>query len=385
MLIVADINTLWRSCPFQALSELRPVLGLAPMDPLIAMRHRRLPWGAKRGTQQKMTVLSIVLPFGWATRRAAEVLPRLWTAALKECHSVGADPSALVVTSPHYAPLVRDLSSEFPICYYCSDDYMNYAGWNSNEMRQQESVVVQNAKHSFFVSEALRDRAVKEYAIDPARASVSINATDEEFLAPVSDLEIDRLLSRFRKLTCPIAGVIGGISDRLDFDLIGKVAESDTVGSVLLVGPVAAGFQDARLDTLRRNPKCIFAGEQAHDALRVWLRAVDVVLIPFRSCHFNTMCSPMRLFDHLAAGRPIVATDACPQVREFQDCVMIASTDEEFLEKVKQALSAPADSTYLELMRKRAREHTWAARALTLNSRIDAELEKAACKADSLQ
>ena len=93
----------------------------------------------------------------------------------------------------------------------------------------------------------------------------------------------------------------------------------------------------------------------------------------------------MRLFDHLAAGRPIVATDACPQVREFQDCVMIASTDEEFLEKVKQALSAPADSTYLELMRNRAREHTWVARALTLNSRIDAELEKTACKAESLQ
>src|SRR5438874_2110997 len=129
VLIVADINTLWRSCPFQALSGLRPVLGLAPMDPLVAMR-------------------------------------------------------------------------------------------------QQESVVVQNAKHSFFVSEALRDRAVKEYAIDPARGSVSMNATGEEFLAPVSDLEIDRLLSRFRKLTRPIAGVIGGISDRLDFDLIEKVAES---------------------------------------------------------------------------------------------------------------------------------------------------------------
>jgi hypothetical protein len=262
---------------------------------------------------------------------------------------------------------------------------MNYAGWNSDEMRQQESVVVQNAKHSFFVSEALRDRAVKEYAIDPARGSVSMNATGEEFLAPVSDLEIDRLLSRFRKLKRPIAGVIGGISDRLDFDLIGKVAESDAVGSVLLVGPVAAGFKDARLDTLRRNPKCIFAGEQAHDALRVWLQAVDVALIPFRSCHFNTMCSPLRLFDHLAASRPIVAMDACSQVREFQDCVQVASSGAEFLAKVKEALSGPADPARLESMRKCAREHTWAARALTLNSRIDAELENASCKIDWLQ
>ena len=238
-------------------------------------------------------------------------------------------------------------------------------------MQQQESVVVQNAKHSFFVSEALRDRAVKEYAIDPARGSVSMNATDEEFLAPVSDLEIDRLLSRFSKLTRPIAGVIGGINDRLDFDLIGKVAESDAVGSVLLVGRIAAGFQDARLDILRRNPKCVFTGEQTRDALRVCLQAV----IPFRSCNFNAMCSPMRLFDHLAAGRPIVATNACPQVYEFQDCVMIASTGEEFLGKLRRGLTQIADQSYGQAMKQRALENTWSARALVLSSRIDAEMQ----------
>ena len=385
MVVVADINTLWRSRPFQALSELRPVLGLAPMDPLIAMRRRRLPWGTKRGAQQKMAVLSIVLPFGWATRRATEVLPRLWASALKECRSAGAEPSALIVTSPHYAALVEQLSADIPTFYYCSDDYLNYRGWDASKMREQESSIIRHARHSFLVSAALRDRALREYGIDPSRVSVGMNATDEEFLLPVPMQEIDRLVASFPTLKRPIAGVIGGINERLNFELIEQVVESDAVGSVLLIGPIAASLRDARLDTLRRNPKCIFAGEQAHDALRVWLQALDVALIPFRSCHFNTMCSPMRLFDHLAAGRPIVATDACPQIREFQDCVAVASTDAEFLVKVKQALSAPADSTYLELMRKRAREHTWAARALTLNSRIDAEPEKAASKYESLQ
>lgn len=377
MLVVADINTLWRSRPFQALGQLRPVLGLQPMDALIAMRRRRLPWGTKRGAQEKMTVLSIVLPFGWATRRATDALPQLWTAALKECRSAGAEPSALVVTSPHYAALVEQLSADIPTFYYCSDDYSNYSGWDASKMREQESSIIRRARHSFFVSAALRDRAVREYGIDPSRVSVSMNATDEEFLVPAARSEIDRLIASFPRLKHPIAGVIGGINERLDFELIEQAAESDAVGSVLLVGPIAAGFKDARLNTLRRNPKCVFTGEQSHEALRIWLQVLDVALILFRSSRFNTMCSPLRLFDHMAAAKPIVATDACPQIREFQDCVQVASSGAEFLVKVKQALREPPYPTRLESMRKCAREHTWAARALTLNSRIEAEeLEK---------
>jgi len=136
--------------------------------------------------------------------------------------------------------------------------------------------------------------AVKEYTINPARASVSMNATDEEFLASVLDLEVNRLLSRFRKLSRPIAGVIGGINDRLDFSLIEKVAESDAIGSVLLVGSVARGFRDTGLAALRRNPKCVFTGEQAHDALRVSSLPFQHHVLshaPFRpSCRWTSHC-----------------------------------------------------------------------------------------------
>ena len=83
----------------------------------------------------------------------------------------------------------------------------------------------------------------------------------------------------------------------------------------------------------------------------------------------------MRLFDHLAAGRPIVATNACPQVYEFQDCVMIASTGEEFLGKLRRGLTQIADQSYGQAMKQRALENTWSARALVLSSRIDAEMQ----------
>jgi hypothetical protein len=369
MLVVADINTLWRSRPFEALSEVRPILGMQPMDPLIALRQRRVPWGSKVSRSQKMIVLFVVLPAGWATRRAPKAMPRLWSLAREACHSVGDQASALVVTSPHYAPLVGELCSEIPTFYYCSDDYTNYAGWKAEEMRQQECFIVQNARHSFFVSAALRDRAVNEYAIDFTRTSVSMNATDEEFLTAIDRAEIDRLLNRYPQAIRPITGIVGGINNRLDLELIGKVAESDAIGSVLLIGSVDTACNGSALDALRRNDKCIFTGRQPHHMLPVWLQALDVALIPFRHCRFNEMCSPMRLFDHLAGGRPIVATNACPQVEQFKPAIKIAASTRAFVE-LAAASCADACESSCEALRSLARQHTWRARANLLNAKI---------------
>jgi hypothetical protein len=345
------------------------------MDPLIALKQRRFPWGATRGSEQKMTFLSVVLPFGWATRTATRALSQLWLSALKECRSLGAEPSALVVTSPHYAPLIQQVSAATPTFYYCSDDYSNYSGWDANTMREQESLVVRHARHSFFVSAALRDRAVQEYGIDPARASVSMNATDEEFLSPVPPQEIERLLQRFPKLKRPIAGVIGGINERLDYALLLKVAALKELGTLLLVGPIV-NPNDTELAPLLKHPRVLTVGHQPHASLPVWHRALDVALIPYRKSPFNSLCSPLRLFDHLAAGRTIVATTACPQVREFAEHVGLAEQTDQFLEKVTATLQVPFSLSRSELMRACARQQTWRARAVALDARIAAELEE---------
>lgn len=370
MLVVADINTLWRSRPFAALSELRPVLGLQPMDPLIAVKQGRFPWGTTESSQQKMMLLSVVLPPGWATRNAAKALERLWSTVSERCRAAGAEPSTLVVTSPHYAPLVQKVSVDIPTFHYCSDDYTDYRGWDANKMREQESMLLQQTRHSFFVSASLRDRAVNEYAADPARVSVSMNATEDEFLSPVATRLMDGVMRRFARLKRPIAGVIGGISDRLNFDLIKRVADSPAIGSVLLVGPVVPGSNTPGLDALRRHPKCLFTGQQSHETLPTWLQTLDVALIPFRDSRFNNMCSPMRLFDHLAAGRPIVATNACSQVNEFGSAVGIAESVDGFIDLV--TTSCKSDPLHSEMLRSLARSHTWRVRAQTINATINA-------------
>lgn len=366
MLIVADINTLWRSRPFEALAQLTPVLGLAPQDRLTALRSHEFPWGSVCSRRGRMDALRVVLPMRWASRCADTALPLLWKAAEKAVDDLGEVVRALVVTSPHYLPLCRKVRPTLPVFYYCSDDYRRYTGWDAERMTHFERELVLMAAHSFFVSEELRSRAVSEYDVAVSATSVSMNATEELFLKEVSAERLEALMASEPRLKRPIVGVVGGINDRLDFDLLAQVSRLPALGTLLFIG-TAAPESRAAVEAIRLNStKVILVGPQPHDTLPAWQQLLDVALIPYRTSEFNRYCSPMRLFDHLAAGRPIVATSACPQVRFFRPEVTVADHTP-FVTAVAHALSEKQPHRSVGV---RARHETWGSRALKIHSLI---------------
>lgn len=330
MLSVADINTLWRIKPFEALSRLCPVTGLSPRrwcgaDPeCLASAAPSLP------------IARIGLPPGWASRLATLSAPRI----LRRIRTLGSQ--GLFVTSPHYLPLVRLAVREMPVYYYCSDDYSTYEGWGGTALELAEAELIRHCRRSFFVSRVLAEKAIRKLGADPSRVSVSPNATSGEFLKRhrIADHpDISTLLGPLRR---PILGVIGAINDRLDFDLLLAAANLREVGTLLLVGPVAEEIRTKTWNTLREHPKCRITGGRPHSEIPVWMQGIDVALIPYAKTPLNHACSPMRLFDHLASGKPIVAGTACDQLREYRDVVSCGDTPEAILNSLRAQCTQPA-------------------------------------------
>jgi len=377
VLLIADINTLWRSLPFEALAAFQPVLGLAPMDELVALRCGRKPWGKQIGIRGSMKTLSVVLPPRWASVNAPKAMRKLWTAAMSFVRTVGEEPTGLVVTSPHYACLVELVSDSLPTFYYCADDYLNYAGWDAVTIRKQEAAIFRSVRHSFFVSSALRARAENEYGVDPAKTSVSMNATEERFLAKLPANEIEALRKTYPKLKRPIVGVVGGINERLDFTLLLKLVDLPHLGTLLFVGPVSVRSSDGDLKALRIHPKTMWVGPKPHDELASWHQMLDVALIPYRKSEFNRFCSPLRLFDHLASGRPTIATDNCPQVLEFSKQIRIAKSHGDFVTELADIVRK-GSMPDVDTMRSVASKHTWEARASAMHACIQNALRSRA-------
>ncbi|MDF7806284.1 hypothetical protein P4E94_02470 [Pontiellaceae bacterium B12219] len=327
MIVVCDINEIWRKKPFAAMAEKNEVLGISPADWIVAK---------KRGfasSEGALEVLPIALPPSWASRFARVGQRILWNRIKKACTKKEAKLEGIVLTSPHYLPLLDLIPKKCWTAYYASDDYRSYEGWG--KIAELEKQMVQRVDHAFFVSHGLMERARDEYGVNADKLSVSMNATESRFKL---DEETGPVAPPKGDLRRPVAGVVGGINERLDFDLLYQCAELPDLGTLLLVGPVPEN-PSTSLQKLLHHPKCVAVGRQPHETIHQWFQCLDVGLIPYVATPFNRMCSPMRLFDHMASGSAVVATAACDQVRFFKSHISVCQDNDSFVKALQREIN----------------------------------------------
>jgi len=104
-----------------------------------------------------------------------------------------------------------------------------------------------------------------------------------------------------------------------------------------------------------------YLGVQPHSRVRAFLEAFDVCLIPHRVTDFTRSLDPLKLYEYLAAGRPIVSTPL-PVAPELAGYVTHARSPDELVARAGQELAADAPARR-EARRDAVRGLTWAARA----------------------
>lgn len=324
MILFFDGNTVWRRKYAEALARAHPAT-------LIVSPQARL--SAAEEPQGRKNDLRVLVPPGWASRLSRAAMPYLLARCRIHARRSHSPIDAAFLTSPHYLRLARALSNRAKVFYYCSDDYRTYRGWGGPEMIEKERTLCRLATGSIFVSEALRRRAVDEYGLDPARTHVSPNATEPRFGAAPADGQ-----TALATLPRPIFGAVGMFNDRIDFDFLDRIAAARGVGSLALVGPMSGvSLQREALDRLLARPNVFAFGAQPHASIHHWMAGLDVAVIPYAATPLNHFCSPMRLYDHLAIGHPILATPNCAQLAERRD-ILVAGDDVGFA--VEAAIAA---------------------------------------------
>ena len=77
----------------------------------------------------------------------------------------------------------------------------------------------------------------------------------------------------------------------------------------------------------------------------------------------------MKLFEHLAAGKPVVATPM-REILKYRS-VLFAETPEDFVQRVETGLRRREDPAYRNMLEREARENTWQERAEALRHAIE--------------
>jgi glycosyltransferase involved in cell wall biosynthesis len=135
----------------------------------------------------------------------------------------------------------------------------------------------------------------------------------------------------------PVFGYTGSLHrERIDLDLVELLAQRFPQGSVVLVGP-QHWSDDSLARALRKHPNLHAPGSVPYSAIPEVMARFDVCIVPHLQSQFVESLNPIKLWEFLACGKPIVSTDVAG-FRDFPALVRLAKNAPSFLQECQNAL-----------------------------------------------
>jgi glycosyltransferase involved in cell wall biosynthesis len=330
------------------------------LSPLKNPELRRQAYDHVRKIDDRIRVYSppVLLPFGNIYRVVNRFNQRKLAAGLKRvCRELGWQPTIYWTYLPNTADL--PLPQELLLVYDCADEHTAFPGLIKKEtVTAMERELFKRANVSLTSAGELY-RSKKDLApgllLAPNGADVfHFNKALQPGLAVAPEIA---------SLPRPLIGYIGAVSQWLDQELLAAAARTHPEWSLVLIGPV-----DTDVAVLKALPNVHLLGRKSYSTLPSYLKGLDLVLIPFKINELTRGVNPVKLYEYLAAGKPVVSSDL-PEVRPFQPAVAVYHNQQEFLQKLEDELAGDSPAKTAERLRL-ARENSWQARTALIEEKI---------------
>lgn len=267
---------------------------------------------------------------------------------------------------PMAAPIFLHQVNEIASVYDCMDELSNFK-FAPTELAARERVLLQSADLVFAGGRKLW-QSKKRFnsnchfygcGVDVAHFSA---ARDESTPLPED-------LPRAEK----VLGYFGVIDERLDYELIEKLADADASWQIVMVGPVT------KVDpaTLPQRPNLHWLGGREYSVLPAYAKSFDVCLMPFARNAATEYINPTKALEYMATATPIVSIDLPDVVAQFSRVVKIARSHDEFISACRVALQQDASTrAAVECGLELAENNTWDAVVQKLEGHLDDVLTK---------
>jgi glycosyltransferase involved in cell wall biosynthesis len=329
-----DLSRLWRRLR-RGLRGAQPADGLHVLAPLVLPLHSV---GAVRALNRWL----LRFQAGRAARRLRMKQPLLWAYVPQ-------------------AEVLLDVLDPALVVYHCVDDVAAQKGVDATSFRAAEERFARRADLVLASAPALaeRMRSLSD------RVLYAPNVADTPtFARALEPGPVDPPVEALPRPRLVFQGAI--VATKLDVGLIAELARLRPDWSVVLVGPVGAGDPGGDLSALEGTPNIHLVGARPAGELPEVLRGADAGLIPYAINDLTRSVFPMKVYEYLAAGLPVLATPL-PALDGVEAVDIVADAEQ---------LVATAEREFATDTPERRRQRSEAAAAHSWEARIE-EIERA--------
>jgi glycosyltransferase involved in cell wall biosynthesis len=222
------------------------------------------------------------------------------------------------------------------------------------EMEKDHQELLQKADTTVCTATKLFEQ-VKGKAKNPI---ISTNAGDYDFFAKTEQFEINDLIKdKIKNYDC-ILGYYGAVAKWYDYELVKKVANMKKNWLWVIVGINYDGTLDK--SGILDIENVLYIPPQPYKLLPSFLKAFDIATIPFIINEITLSTSPVKLFEYMASGKPIIASKM-PECLKYESVKTYSDADE-FVKYAEELLKLKADDKYWKILDQDARNNTWDAK-----------------------
>jgi teichuronic acid biosynthesis glycosyltransferase TuaH len=308
-----------------------------------------------------------ILPNTLAAGRSAN--SALFRSHLRKMVALHKLQNAVLWINDHAAHHLVGTLGESAVIYDITDDWtsLTQSPRLAARIREQDAALSEKADAIIACSKRLYEMKSRFFE----KLHVVPNGVDVKHYATVADRSLS-MPAATRSWSPPVFGYTGTIHpDRVDVSLLQHLAAALPRATLSLVGP--NHLPPATMAALARHQNLVFTGPVAYTEIPDYMRAFDVCMTPHRVTAFTESLNPIKLWEYLAAGKPIVSTDVAA-FRDYPEHVRIARGVEEFKRALWEAYAEAKTSdgwAKAEARRAEARKHSWSSRVDQIEAVIE--------------
>jgi len=167
----------------------------------------------------------------------------------------------------------------------------------------------------------------------------------------------------------PIAGYSGLISNRLNIELMIKIAQENTEWSLVMIGRIDRTGCKKGIANLLQLPNVFYLGLKDIAEVPRYVHEFDVCILPYRENDETKNLSALKLYDYMATGKPIV-TSRFPEAFNYSEIISICGSKQDFIKSINDAVKEGGNALAAE-RKQVATANTWDSRTEQISGLIE--------------